>query len=447
MPTVNLTERAVEKLKAPDPSNKQVLHWDKQLKGFGVLCSGTTNAKSYVVQRYLPGHKSPRRVTIAATSLKEARDKAARLLVEMREGKDPKAKKTAGATLKAALEEYLKARSSLAPRSRENYQRLADLHLKDWFDRELRSITPDDVEARYRRIAEEIEAAHREEARCAAERSTQRAKAAEAAGWPDAAAEHRARASAALSRKPASGHATSNAAARLLRALWNFQTDRDPTMPASPVRRLKRQWFKVYRREGYVKADEMAKFYAAVQALPNPVARDYLTLLLFTGLRRREAAALRWTDVDMAARTIKISAPGTKGKRTLDLPISDVVYNVLMERQRLGRETFIFPADAASGHLTEPKSHLAAIARATGIKVTCHDLRRTFTTNAEHAGISHLAITMLTGHAPPRDQTSGYKIMTTEELRAPAQRVANRLKKLCGVEPARAKNVVRLKTA
>ncbi|MBY0429773.1 MAG: hypothetical protein K2Q10_01125 [Rhodospirillales bacterium] len=33
------------------PPGKQVLHWDADLKGFGVLCSGKTAAKTYVVQR------------------------------------------------------------------------------------------------------------------------------------------------------------------------------------------------------------------------------------------------------------------------------------------------------------------------------------------------------------------------------------------------------------
>jgi hypothetical protein len=62
MPRLKLTARAVEKLAAPDPSGKQVLHWDTELKGFGVLCSGVTNAKTYIVQRDING--KARRVTI-----------------------------------------------------------------------------------------------------------------------------------------------------------------------------------------------------------------------------------------------------------------------------------------------------------------------------------------------------------------------------------------------
>jgi hypothetical protein len=41
---LRLTEKAVRGLPAPDPSGKQVLYWDKELKGLGVLCSGTSEA-------------------------------------------------------------------------------------------------------------------------------------------------------------------------------------------------------------------------------------------------------------------------------------------------------------------------------------------------------------------------------------------------------------------
>ena len=43
MPQLKLTEKAIAKLKAPDPSGKQVLYWDTDLRGFGVRVSGTTN--------------------------------------------------------------------------------------------------------------------------------------------------------------------------------------------------------------------------------------------------------------------------------------------------------------------------------------------------------------------------------------------------------------------
>jgi hypothetical protein len=67
MPRLKLTEKAIMKLQAPDPSGKQCLHWDTELKGFGVLCSGLSNARTFIVQRTLADGRS-RRVTIGAVN-------------------------------------------------------------------------------------------------------------------------------------------------------------------------------------------------------------------------------------------------------------------------------------------------------------------------------------------------------------------------------------------
>ena len=72
MPRQKLTQKVVDRLPAPDPSGQQVLHWDTDLKGFGVLCSGTTTARSFIVQRDLVGGRT-RRVTVGAVQRADAR--------------------------------------------------------------------------------------------------------------------------------------------------------------------------------------------------------------------------------------------------------------------------------------------------------------------------------------------------------------------------------------
>jgi hypothetical protein len=83
VPTVRLTEAAVEGIEAPDPSGRQRLYWDAHLKGFAVLASGISGAKTYIVQMRLPDGRS-RRVTIGATNVfgieKARREAIARLL-------------------------------------------------------------------------------------------------------------------------------------------------------------------------------------------------------------------------------------------------------------------------------------------------------------------------------------------------------------------------------
>src|SRR5690348_14888314 len=96
MPVLKLTKAAIERIEAPDPSGKQVIYWDTELKGFGVLASGTTPAKTYIAQRRMPDGRSPRR-TVGGVGefqrVEDARRKAGALIAGLRDGKDPKAER------------------------------------------------------------------------------------------------------------------------------------------------------------------------------------------------------------------------------------------------------------------------------------------------------------------------------------------------------------------
>jgi integrase len=417
MSTVKLTKDKIGKINAPDPSGKQMIHWDTELAGFGLLVSGKTESKTFIAQRRLPDGRT-RRVTVGAVGefekVEEARSKAGRLLLELREGKDPKAerRRAAARTLRGTLDLYLKSRKDLRERTVENYRHAVERHLNAWLDRPLREITPEMVEEKHAAIGKEA------------------------------------------------GPAAATGAMRAFRALWNFALDRDGTMPANPVRRLKRAWYALPPRERMVRADELPAFYKAIENLPSRTHRDYLLLLLFTGLRRREAAAMQWSEVDFAERVIRLPARRTKGGRRLDLPMSDFVRDLLVVRRALGNDTSksvratkatkkdrgsaaepsesnplsVFPADSKSGHIEEPKFPLQQVAKATGIAVSAHDLRRTFVTIAEGSDISPLALKALVNHALGNDVTSAYVRLTVDRLREPAQRVCDRLKALCKIE-------------
>ena len=49
MPRMKLTGRSIARLAAPAPSGKQTVFWDAGLRGFGVLVSGRTTVKSFIV--------------------------------------------------------------------------------------------------------------------------------------------------------------------------------------------------------------------------------------------------------------------------------------------------------------------------------------------------------------------------------------------------------------
>ena len=404
MPRVKITEKALAKIKAPDPSKRQTLHWDTELRGFAVLASGTTNARTYVVQRDLPNGRT-RRVTVGAVNelaLELARERAADMLDDLRRGIDPK-RKTANLTLRTTLDAYLAANKSLRPASIRAYRISVERHLTPWLDWVLPDITAEMVEERHRKIAAEVAKGERY-----------------------------------------NGTTTANLAMRTLRILWNFTADRTPDLPPNPVRRLRRQWYAEPRRERLVRTEELPKFFQAVSALPNAVARDYLLFVLFTGLRLGESTSLRWEDVDLVQKIIRVPAARTKAGRKLDLPMSDFVRDLLVARRALGDAKFVFPGPGKAGHFADANYPLAQVAKASGVQVSAHDLRRTFITVAESCDISPIALKALVNHSTGSDVTAGYVQISTERLREAAQKVADRMKQLCGVVTPVGDNIAKL---
>jgi hypothetical protein len=220
MPVVKLTVKSVEKLVAPDPSGKQVVHWDSELKGFGVLCSGVSNAKTFIAQRSLPGGKT-RRVTVGAVNeitLDVARERAADTLDALRRGADPKQKKE-NPTLKQTMEGYFASRKDLRPATVRVYRTCVESYLKPWLDLPMRLVTRDMVEERHRAIASEV----------ANEKFNRR------------------------------GQSAANLAMRVFRTLYNFLADRVPDLPPNPVRRMSRRWFAERRREKIVRSEESCR--------------------------------------------------------------------------------------------------------------------------------------------------------------------------------------------
>jgi integrase len=85
-------------------------------------------------------------------------------------------------------------------------------------------------------------------------------------------------------------------------AASNFETaDSQPVITVNPVRTLSqnRSWHREKRRRIIIPDQKLGNWYRAVISLRQIYVRDYLLLLLLTGLRRMEAATLRWSDVDL----------------------------------------------------------------------------------------------------------------------------------------------------
>jgi len=395
--SMKLTKKNVDNAQLPVEKG-QIFYRDEQLKGFAlrVTASGT---KSFVVEKNI-GNKV-RRITLGkygALTVEQARKEAQKIIGQIATGVDPIAEKQALKmsiiTLEQVFKDYKQARKSLKPNTLYNYERVLNLGFAGWKGKPLLSITKDKVAKHHEKLGKE------------------------------------------------NGEAYANLAMRLLRALFNFAAGQyedsqgQSIITENPVKRLSqtRAWYRVERRQTFIKAHELAPWYAGVQQLQNETLQDYLVLLILTGLRRQEAATLKWEQIDLVAKTLTVL--DTKNHAPHTLPLSTYLYELLLLRSQRKTNDYVFPGSGAAGYIIEPRKQMANVTKFSGIHFTVHDLRRTFITIAEGLDISAYALKRLMNHKMNGDITAGYIVTDVERLRKPMQQITDYFLKCMGVEPS-----------
>ncbi|MDR3630093.1 MAG: tyrosine-type recombinase/integrase, partial [Desulfocapsaceae bacterium] len=211
---------------------------------------------------------------------------------------------------------------------------------------------------------------------------------------------------------------------------YTFENEENDSTYMNPVNVLsskkRKAWYQVERRRTLIKNSDLPEWSKAVEDLNNSIVRDFLLFLLYTGLRRNEAARLQWDQVDFREGCFTI--PTTKNGEPHTLPMSDYLKTLLMRRKAKAwaDNPFVFPGNGKEGHLQEPKKPMATVTANTGIVFTCHDLRRTFATIAESLDLSGYTVKALLNHKQQLgDVTGGYIILNVERLREPMQKITN----------------------
>jgi integrase len=245
-----------------------------------------------------------------------ARKKARRLQAMMAAGKDPtlekQKKKTISVTLQEVMDQYLSVRN-LRPNSIRAYRFMVPRCLGDWLDLPVVAITRAMVEQRHIELR----------------RTT---------------------------KQGTSGEAQANTVMRLLGTLLsfaaaNYEVDGRPIILVNPVRRLShnRRWYQEPRRQTIVPDHKLNAWFETVMSLRHQTVKDYLLLLLFTGLRRNEAATLSWDDIDLESKVLTVRAEIAKNGKEHRLPLSDFLQELLERRNSEGGNLIMcFPAGVIS---------------------------------------------------------------------------------------------------
>lgn len=396
MPKIRITAAAVRDL--PQPSKgKQVLYVDETLQGFG-LRVGATSRVFYVESR-IAGRT--RRVTIGPANVftpDEARREAKKLLGKMAGGQDINAERAEARartiTLAEALEAYLKGRA-LKENTAKSNRYMIERYFGDYLKRELKALSPAMLVGRFDKITAE------------------------------------------------SGEATANGSFRVFRAVYNYAraataaNDGTYTLPENPVRRVSdlRKWHRNRRKQTYLTDDLFPTFFAAVQSLTSDrhpehakTFADYIELILRTGLRRTEAATIRWRDVNFKNKTITIR--DTKNHSDHCLPMSVQIFALIKRRHDESTGNFVFYEPGPKGAIADPRHNLVKVQEAVGFPLGFHDLRRTFAVLADRLDLSAYALKRLLNHSQAGDVTAGYIVGNVDRLRDPMQRISDEIDRL-----------------
>lgn len=364
------------------PSGRKVFQVRKRVKGetekttvtigiYGEITATVARGRAQKIIQQMAAGINPNEVEKAKK--REAEEKKRAKLLE---------KQAKEITVGRALADYLDTRD-LKPGTKYNYRCVVEAYLSDWMTVSLTDIDRDLVLKRYQKIIDE------------------------------------------------NGVGAANNTMRVLRALFayaehRYEVDKKPVVTENPVTYLSklRAWQKLPRRQTVLTVHQLKPWYEGVMSLDDPTHQDFFVFLLFTGLRKGEAMALKWTDVDLDGATILIR--DTKNRRPHMLPLSTFLLDMLKRRSEARTSDYVFPGKL-KGRMAEPTTLVEQIRTASGVSFIPHDLRRTFATVAESLDLSWKTVKSLLNHKMDDDVTAGYVISEAERLRSAMQRITDTL--------------------
>ncbi|MGI3901086.1 MAG: tyrosine-type recombinase/integrase [Janthinobacterium lividum] len=364
MPTIKLNQRAVDALAF---EGKRNIVWDAGTPGFGVIVYATS--KAYTVQYRVDGQS--RRVNLGSTaehSFKAARDKAADILQAARKGTDlispPVAKRV---TFQACAEEWMKLkRPEWSPATYEDYE---DRFSRLIFARQngdgaevgigakaLQDVSPVDVEKLHASMV----------------------------GSPR----------------------NQSYTVTLIKAVFNYAVRAkhlDPSHhnPAN-LAQLPRNKDAEPKEQRVLTGPEVEKLGKALAAMEaagevSPHLAGLLRISLLCGLRPGEARSVKWENVDLDSRIMRVT--GKTGTRRV--PLSDAAVEVLkrVHEYRQAANPYVFIGRVTGQHLVGIAKQLDRIAERAGVpRFNPYVFRHSAATQSLAGGADVRAVQALLGH-------------------------------------------------
>ena len=135
-----------------------------------------------------------------------------------------------------------------------------------------------------------------------------------------------------------------------VRRLFSWAVERG-IIEASPAANVKAPGQET-ARDRVLTDDELRAFLRACERMGEPFG-PLFRLLLLTGQRREEVAAMPWAELDLAGAVWRLPAARTKNKRASDVPLAEQAVAILEGLTR--RSPLVFPAQFSRDGHTEPR--------------------------------------------------------------------------------------------
>lgn len=344
----NFTKQFLQSLKAPASGRLYVA--DTREKGLSAYVT-TGGVITFFVRKRINGRDE--RVVIGRypeTTVERARTQALAIKAQVAQGKDPiedKRRMRSDITFFDMFREFMERYSKKHKRSWQYDEREVNKFLSHWFKRKAGTITKQEIQILHERIRDE-------NGLYQANRILER---------------------------------ISSIFNRAIEWGWHGEN------PARGIRK-----FREKSRDRFLQPDELPRFFAALDAEDNQIARDYIMLSLLTGARKSNVLAMRWEQIFFERAEWRI--PETKNGDPLTVPLSQNALEILERRRHGTNSEWVFPVDASkSGHFIDPKrAWQRVLARASIKDLRIHDLRRSLGSWQASTGANGFIIGKSLGH-------------------------------------------------
>ncbi len=373
--TNKLTKRYVDSIKPV--AKKELLHFDSELRGFGIRVF-PTGRRTYFIQ-YRNQFGRTRRMKIGAHGAltpEQAREEAKKLLGEIAKGVDPSEEHKTSKdkpSFQDLAQQYLTiyAKANKRPKSYKEDKGMLDRVLLDRFgSRKIEEITSHDIQLLHQEFHD----------------------------------------------KPY----TANRIRALLSKMFNL-AKQWKWISVNPVEGVSK--YQEHKRDRWLNEEEMERFWEVLDKHSYLRTSFAFKLMLLTGARKREVLQATWDQFDLEKGIWTKPSHLTKQNKKEHLPISSNAIQILaqLKENNPSDSNYLFPGRVDGKPIQEVKTFWKTVLKEANIEnFRIHDLRHTHASHLVSSGLSLSVVGKLLGHTQA-STTQRYAHLADEPLREAAE--------------------------